>query len=115
MFLLGDRRVALYILDVSGHGVTSSLLSVTLSHVLSPIPEQSVLYQSVGDGTDTCRVAPPGSVVARLNKQFPFEPRAALYSTISHGVLEIETRKLHFISAGHVNPVYIPGGRDYHS
>jgi PAS domain S-box-containing protein len=108
VFLLDDRRVALYILDVSGHGVVASLLSVTLSHVLSPIPEQSVLYQSAGAGTGTYRVAPPGHVVARLNKQFPFEPRAAQYFTIFYGVLEIETRKLHYVSAGHVSPVYMP-------
>src|SRR5436305_10644367 len=33
---LGDGRAGLYILDVSGHGVASALLSVTLSRLLSP-------------------------------------------------------------------------------
>jgi PAS domain S-box-containing protein len=32
IFLLDDRRVGLYLLDVSGHGVAASLLSVTASH-----------------------------------------------------------------------------------
>ncbi len=38
---LGDGRVGLYILDVSGHGVSSALLSVTLSRLLSPPSEPS--------------------------------------------------------------------------
>ena len=108
VFLLDDRQLALYILDVSGHGVASSLLSVTLSHILSPIPEQSVLYQPVGDGRGAYRVAPPGDVVAKLNKQFPFGPPAFQYFTIFYGVLEIETRTLRFASAGHANSVYLP-------
>jgi PAS domain S-box-containing protein len=108
MFLLDDRSLALYILDVSGHGVASSLLSVTLSHVLSPIPEQSVLYESTGDGIGSYRAAPPHRVVARLNKQFPFEPRTAQYFTIFYGVLEIETARLHYVSAGRATTVYMP-------
>jgi PAS domain S-box-containing protein len=108
VFLLDDRRIALYILDVSGHGVASALLSVTLSHLLSPVPEQSVLYQPVGDSTGSYRLAPPGQAVARLNKQFRFEPRTAQYFTIFYGVLEIETRELRYVSAGNVYSVYMP-------
>src|SRR5664279_1416955 len=33
IFSLDDRHVALYILDVSGHGVAAALLSVTLTHM----------------------------------------------------------------------------------
>jgi PAS domain S-box-containing protein len=110
MFLLDDRSLALYILDVSGHGVASSLLSVTLSHVLSPIPEQSVLYQPTGEGIGSYRAAPPHRVAATLNKQFPFEPRRAQYFTIFYGVLEIETARFHYVSAGHATTVYMPAG-----
>src|ERR1700733_8563212 len=35
-FPLDDRRIGLYVLDVSGHGVAASLLSVTVSHFLTP-------------------------------------------------------------------------------
>ena len=38
---LGDGKVGLYILDVSGHGVASALLSVTLSRLLSPPSDPS--------------------------------------------------------------------------
>jgi PAS domain S-box-containing protein len=55
-FPLDERRVALYLLDVSGRGGASALLSVTLSRLLSPIPEHSVLYQSVGEAAGCHRV-----------------------------------------------------------
>ncbi len=110
VFILDDHRVALYILDVSGHGVASSLLSVTLSHLLSAIPEQSVLYQPAGDGTGSFRVASPAEVATRLNKQFPFEPRTAQYFTIFYGILDTRTHEIRYISAGHVDPMYVPNG-----
>jgi PAS domain S-box-containing protein len=110
VFLLDDHRVALYILDVSGHGVASSLLSVTLSHLLSAVPEQSLLYQPVGDGTGSFRVAAPAQVAARLNKRFPFDPRTAQYFTMFYGVLDTGTHEIRYVSAGHVDPVYVPVG-----
>ncbi|MFN0171802.1 MAG: SpoIIE family protein phosphatase [Bryobacteraceae bacterium] len=110
VFLLDDRRLALYILDVSGHGVASSLLSFTLSHLLSPIREKSALYQAAGDGSGAYHVLPPADVVARLNKQFPFNPDLPQYFTIAYGILELETARLRYVSAGHFNPVYVPAG-----
>jgi PAS domain S-box-containing protein len=50
IFLLDDRRVAFYILDVSGHGVAASLLSVTVSHFLTPHGDTSLLRMRGQDG-----------------------------------------------------------------
>ncbi len=41
---LDDDRLGVFIIDVSGHGVRSALLSVTLSHTLSPVKSRSVLF-----------------------------------------------------------------------
>ena len=46
---LGDRKLGLYILDVSGHGVAAALLSVTLSRLLSPPSEPSSILIRHGD------------------------------------------------------------------
>ncbi len=110
VFVLDDHRVALYILDVSGHGVASSLLSVTLSHLLSATPERSVLYQPSRDGAGSFSVASPAQVAAQLNKQFPFEPRTAQYFTMFYGILDTGTHEIRYVSAGHVDPVYVPAG-----
>ena len=46
---LGTGKVGLYVLDVSGHGVASALLSVTLSRLLSPPSEPSSILTRDGD------------------------------------------------------------------
>ena len=46
---LGDGKVGLYVLDVSGHGVASALLSVTLSRLLSPPSEPSSILVRDGE------------------------------------------------------------------
>src|SRR4029079_10200773 len=45
---IGDGKVALYILDVSGHGVAARLLSVTMSRLLSPPAEPSSILTRGG-------------------------------------------------------------------
>ena len=70
---LGDGKVGLYVLDVSGHGVAAALLSVTLSRLLSPPSEpSSILIQNRGVG-DRFDITPPAEVAARLNRLFPFD------------------------------------------
>ena len=51
-FLLDEKHVGLYLVDVSGHGVVAALLAVTLNHVLSPVPSQhSLLRQHIEGST----------------------------------------------------------------
>ena len=47
---LGDGKLGLYVLDVSGYGVAAALLSVTLSRLLSPPSEPSSIL--IRDGED---------------------------------------------------------------
>src|SRR5688572_12082049 len=70
---LGDGNVGLYILDVSGHGVASALLSVTLSRLLSPPSEPSSILIRDGVDGDRFDIRPPAEVAARLNRLFPFD------------------------------------------
>src|SRR4051794_35187176 len=69
----GDGRAGLYILDVSGHGVASALLSVTLSRLLSPPSEPSSILVRDGDVADRLDPTPPAEVADRLNRLFPFD------------------------------------------
>src|SRR5215216_6187007 len=61
---LGDGKVGLYILDVSGHGVASALLSVTLSRLLSPPSDPSSILMRGG------KITPPTEVAEYLNRLF---------------------------------------------
>lgn len=107
---LDDHHVGLYILDVSGHGVAAALLSVTLSHFLSPVADRSFLYRAVPESPGTYRVAPPSEVVARLNQHFRSGPQTMQYFTMVYGVLDLATRDLCYVTAGHPGPVHVRRG-----
>jgi sigma-B regulation protein RsbU (phosphoserine phosphatase) len=85
-----DRdHLAIYLLDVSGHGVGSSLLAVSVANLLAA--------QSLPN-TD-CRN--PGNVLVRLNDIFPMEKQHGKYFTIWYGVLNPPSRRLAYSNAGH--------------
>jgi sigma-B regulation protein RsbU (phosphoserine phosphatase) len=101
---LPDRRVGLYLLDVSGHGIGAALLSFTLNHLLSPGAE-GVLLSGAPDGTVS--VVPPARVAERLNRQFPMD-RSRQYFTLVYAVIDARSGALDFVIAGHPTPVLLP-------
>ena len=105
---LGDGRVGLYILDVSGHGVSSALLSVTLSRLLSPPSEPSSILIRDRDVLARLDVTPPGEVADRLNRLFPFDTATEQFATLMYGVLEVTTGEFRYVSAGHPGPLHLP-------
>ncbi len=110
VLLLDDRHVALFILDVSGHGVAAALLSVTLTHMLSDVPERSFLYQPAADNSSPYCITAPAEVVSRLNKQFQSKPDAPQYFTMIYGILDKETGVFRYVAAGHLGPIHVTGG-----
>ena len=109
---LGDGKVGLYILDVSGHGVASALLSVTLSRLLSPPSEPSSILIRDGDVRDRFDITPPAEVAARLNRLFPFDSATEQFATMVYGILDAATGEFRYVSAGHPGPVHLPSGAD---
>lgn len=104
---LGDGKVGLYVLDVSGHGVASALLSVTLSRLLSPPSEPSSILIRDG-GRSGFDIAPPAEVADRLNQLFPFDPSIEQLTTMIYGILNTATGEFRYVSAGHPGPVHLP-------
>ncbi len=85
-----DRdHLALYLLDVSGHGVGSSLLAVSVANLLASqsLPDT--------DGRD------PGKVLTRLNDIFPMEKQHGKFFTIWYGVFDRSRRTLAYSNAAH--------------
>lgn len=104
---LDDRHVALYILDVSGHGVAAALLSVTLTHMLSVLPDRSFLYQAGTDETGRHCITPPAEVVSRLNRHFLSNPGVLRFFTMIYGILDKETGQFRYAAAGHLGPIHL--------
>src|SRR5205823_7677014 len=78
-----DRdHLALYLLDVSGHGVGSSLLAVSAANVLT------------GQSLPSTDFRDPGQVLSRLNDAFQMERQDNKYFTIFYAVYRKKTREL---------------------
>ena len=101
VFKLDKEHVGFYVADVSGHGVAASLLSVSISRMMSPLPSpSSLLVQEVG-GEQHNRIAPPSEVIRELNRRFPMEESGGRFFSIVYGILNVSTRVLQVASAGH--------------
>ncbi len=87
--VLPSGQLAVYLLDVCGHGVAASLLSASAY--------QAVRTMSL-PGVDFTE---PASVLAGLNRAFPMEQNANKFFTIWYGVYDPATRQLAYAAGGH--------------
>jgi sigma-B regulation protein RsbU (phosphoserine phosphatase) len=108
IFPLDEEHVGMFVVDVSGHGVPSSLLSVTIGAFLTNrVSDSSLLVRPGKDGGPPV-VVPPGEVVTQLNSLFQADNQAGLYFTILYGVLHVPTGRLRFCSGGHPPLLHVP-------
>lgn len=108
-FMLDDEHVAMFVVDVSGHGVPSSLLAVAVGRVLAPDAGSSSLL--VRGPADSPVITPPADVLAELNRRYPMEGQGNLYFTMVYAILNLRTLELNYASAGHEPMVHIPFGK----
>ncbi len=93
-----EDHLALYLIDVTGHGLDSALLSVTVSNVIraGSLP-----------GTDMRR---PEQVLARLNDNFQGRQHGQKYFTIWYGVYGVSSRTLSYAAGGHPAAIVVAPG-----
>lgn len=104
-FRLDHEHVGFYSVDVSGHGVQSAMLSVTLTRFLSH-SGSGLLKKKTAD-FPYYRITPPSEVIAELNAQFQMTGNNSMYFTIVYGVLNIWTGEGRLTRAGHPRPVIV--------
>lgn len=105
-FQADDRRVVVYSIDVSGHGVASAMMTARLAGFLTgSSPEQNLAFGRAADGSHT--LLPPDQVAERFNRLMLEEIQAEQYFTMALAVLDRETRQLRLVQAGHPHPVLI--------
>ncbi len=86
---IDDDHLALYLIDVMGHGLDSALLSVTITNVLRSGSLR---------GTD---MRHPDQVLAKLNDAFPSARHGQKFFTAWYGVYKRSTRLLTWSGGGH--------------
>ncbi len=103
--MLDENHLAMYVVDVSGHGAASALLAVAIGRVLSPVVSATSLMLRNDSFTGKPAITPPSVVVAELNRRFPMASQGGLHFTILYGVLNLQTRLFKYACAGHPQPV----------
>jgi len=86
--MLDESNFAFWLIDVCGHGVGPSLLSVSVRNLL----------QGAAPSVDLRR---PGAVMTMLNASFQMSTQNNLYFTGWYGVLHVPTRSLCWSGAAH--------------
>lgn len=94
---LDESHLAMYLLDVCGHGVGAALLSISAMNVLR---SQSLPKTDFRD---------PRSVLEALNEAFPMEAHNHMYFTIWYGVYDKSKRRITYAGAGHPPALLVTG------
>ncbi|MGL5807026.1 MAG: PP2C family protein-serine/threonine phosphatase [Xenococcaceae cyanobacterium] len=88
-YWLDSEHLAIYLLDVSGHGLRAALPSLSAVNVIrSRLLDRVDYYQ-------------PSEVLGGLNRTFQMNERNDKYFTIWYGVYNINKREITYASAGH--------------
>jgi sigma-B regulation protein RsbU (phosphoserine phosphatase) len=90
-------HLAIYLLDVCGHGVKAALLSISAINVLRNQTLSSTDFRS------------PSEVLAGLNKVFQMDRHNDMYFTIWYGVYDKQKRQLTYANGGHPAPILMAG------
>ncbi len=109
-FKVDDRRMAIYSIDVSGHGVASAMMTARLAGFLTgSSPEQNLAYGRDLVGRQS--LLPPEAVAERFNRLMLEEIQAEQYFTMVFAVMDRGTGILSLVQAGHPHPMLLrPSG-----
>lgn len=105
-FEINPRRIALYSVDVSGHGVASAMMTARLAGLLSGAsPDQNI---ALTGGMQGQRDAwPPEMVAARFNRMMLEDMQVDQYFTMAYAEVDLHTGAVILVQAGHPHPVVI--------
>jgi len=103
-FEISPRRVALYSVDVSGHGVASAMMTARLAGLLSGAsPDQNI---ALTGGSDGARGSwPPEMVAWRFNRMMLEDMQVEQYFTMAYAEVDLQTGKVMLVQAGHPHPL----------
>ena len=86
---IDENHMAIYLLDVCGHGVGAALLSVAAINVIRSA------------GLRNTDFLDPGQVLTSLNEAFQMESHNNMFFTIWYGVYNVAARSMRHASGGH--------------
>jgi phosphoserine phosphatase RsbU/P len=109
-FRIDDTRIAVYAIDVSGHGVASAMMTARLAGLLSGgSADQNIALKLAADGRKDAYS--PAEVAARLNRMMLEELRVDQYFTLAYAEIDLPSGAVRLVQAGHPHPLLLrPSG-----
>jgi sigma-B regulation protein RsbU (phosphoserine phosphatase) len=105
MFQLDDDHWAIYMLDVSGHGMQAAMITVSVSQFLQ-LNSGHLLKPKYGKESRTHQLRTPTEVLTALDAEFPFE-RFDNFFTITYMLINIKSGNLRYSNAGHPHSIIL--------
>jgi len=104
MFSPGPRRLGIYNIDVSGHGITSAMMTARLAGYLSgQYLEQNIALERRFERFFAMRN--PDEVADILNDRLLSDQGVEEYFTMAYGVVDLDNGHVIMVQAGHPHPV----------
>jgi sigma-B regulation protein RsbU (phosphoserine phosphatase) len=105
-FVIDERRIVVFSVDVSGHGVASAMMTARLAGLLSGgSPDQNIAlcYNAEGERD----AYPPEEVASRLNRMMIEDVQVEQYFTMAYAEIDLISGDVRLVQAGHPHPVLI--------
>jgi len=103
-FPVSANRIGLFGIDVSGHGISSALMTARLAGYLSSAsPGQNIAIEEASDGS--YRPLPPAQVIERLNQLVLDEMDTEHYFTLLLADVDLSSGHVRMAQAGHPHPL----------
>ncbi|MEO1563469.1 MAG: SpoIIE family protein phosphatase [Pseudomonadota bacterium] len=105
-YWVSDKRAVVYSIDVSGHGISSALLTARLAAQLNASDRrQHVGFKQLSDGCFAPRA--PAEIATVLNERMLGELDTEHYFTMALIDIDVTTREGAFVQAGHPAPLVL--------
>lgn len=105
-FPISERKLALYSVDVSGHGVASAMMTARLAGLLSGASRDQNIALTGSDGGQG-GAWPPEMVAYRLNRLMLQEIVVEQYFTMCYAEVDMVTGRVWLVQAGHPHPMIL--------
>ena len=105
-FRINARRIALYAVDVSGHGVASAMMTARLAGMLSGASPEHNYALTVGR-SGSPEAWPPEMVAVRFNRMMLETMQVDQYFTMAYAEVDLQTGKVSLVQAGHPPPAIL--------
>ncbi len=103
-FPINEDEVGLFAIDVSGHGISSALMTARLAGYMSSASKDQNIAIERGSG-DGYVPLPPAEVIASLNNLVLREMTTEHYFTLIYATANLKTGRVSMSQAGHPHPL----------